>query len=72
MPFYIEHVLILTEHLSKSDDCLEYALIIMWELMDRHSSLLEGHEADVFTALLHVRYSNQANVSVIRDDPSKN
>jgi CLIP-associating protein 1/2 len=44
------------------DDGLEYGLIILWELVDRHFNVLEGREADIFSTLLHVRYSNQANV----------
>jgi CLIP-associating protein 1/2 len=47
------------------EDNLEYAMIVLWELFERHYTLLEGHEADIFSALLRVRYSNKANVSIV-------
>jgi CLIP-associating protein 1/2 len=42
---------------------LEYALIVLWEMLEHQSTLLEGDEADIFNALLTVRYCNKSNVS---------
>jgi CLIP-associating protein 1/2 len=38
---------------------------VLWELVDRYTSQLEGRESDIFAVLLRIRYCNQANV---RDD----
>lgn len=42
---------------------LEYGLIVLWELFEFQAPLLEGFEADVFDALLSVRYSGHPTVS---------
>ncbi|KAJ2931610.1 hypothetical protein H1R20_g5325, partial [Candolleomyces eurysporus] len=56
---------------TKKEDELEYALIIVWEMLENQSPYLEGREADLFSMLLNVRYCNQVNVleatSTIRD-----
>lgn len=56
---------------SKQEDELEYALIIVWEMLENQGPYLEGREADLFTMLLRVRYCNKVNVleatSTIRD-----
>lgn len=41
---------------------LEYGLIVLWEMFEHQAPFMEGREADVFFALLRVRYSGQANV----------
>lgn len=41
---------------------LEYGLIVLWEMLENQAPLLEGREADIFTALLQIRYCAQANV----------
>ena len=48
--------------ITQDPDELEYALIVLWELLEQQAPLLEGREADIFAALLRVRYS--ANLSV--------
>ncbi|KAH9179965.1 clasp N terminal-domain-containing protein [Lactarius sanguifluus] len=40
---------------DKNEELLEYGLIVLWEM-------LEGHEAEVFTILLTIRYSNLQRV----------
>jgi CLIP-associating protein 1/2 len=56
---------------SKQEDDLEYALIIVWEMLENQGPYLEGREADLFSMLLRVRYCNKVNVleatSTIRD-----
>ncbi|EIW82237.1 hypothetical protein CONPUDRAFT_143692 [Coniophora puteana RWD-64-598 SS2] len=47
---------------SKSAETLEYALIVLWEILTNQGSFLDGQEADMFTAIFQVRYSNQLNV----------
>lgn len=55
----------------QQEDELEYALIIVWEMLENQGPYLEGREADLFTMLLRVRYCNKVNVleatSTIRD-----
>lgn len=41
---------------------LEYGLIVLWELLEHQAPLLEGREAEVFSALLGVRYSGHTSV----------
>ena len=56
---------------SKQEGDLEYALIIVWEMLENQGPYLEGREADLFSMLLRVRYCNKVNVleatSTIRD-----
>ncbi|EIN10669.1 hypothetical protein PUNSTDRAFT_142631 [Punctularia strigosozonata HHB-11173 SS5] len=47
---------------SKGESELEYALIVVYELLEHQTSLLDGYESDLFTALLRVRYCNKLNV----------
>lgn len=46
----------------QSEEELEYGFIVLWEIMENQSSLFEGHEADVFSRLLRIRYCNKTNV----------
>ncbi|RXW25151.1 hypothetical protein EST38_g686 [Candolleomyces aberdarensis] len=59
------------QRIALNEDELEYALIIVWEMLENQSPYLEGREADLFSMLLTVRYCNQVNVleatSTIRD-----
>lgn len=48
---------------------LEYALIVLWELLEHQAPLLEGRESETFSALLRVRYC--AETSVCSAIPSK-
>ncbi|KAI0637821.1 clasp N terminal-domain-containing protein [Trametes polyzona] len=41
---------------------LEYGLIVLWEMLENQAPLLEGHEADIFSLLLQIRYCAQTNV----------
>lgn len=41
---------------------LEYALIIVWEMLENQGPYLEGREADLFSVLLRVRFCNKVNV----------
>ncbi|KAF6762767.1 clasp N terminal-domain-containing protein [Ephemerocybe angulata] len=43
------------------EDELEYALIIVWEMLENQGAYLEGREADLFSMLLRVRYCNKVN-----------
>lgn len=56
---------------TRPEDELEYALIIVWEMLENQGAYLEGREADLFSMLLRVRYCNKVNVleatSTIRD-----
>lgn len=56
---------------SKEEDVLEYALIIVWEMLENQGPYLEGREADLFSVLLRVRFCNKVNVleatSTLRD-----
>ncbi|KAI0030224.1 clasp N terminal-domain-containing protein [Vararia minispora EC-137] len=56
---------------ERDEETLEYALIVLWEMLEYQSQLMEGREADVFAILLHARYCGKASVlgatNVIRD-----
>lgn len=41
---------------------MEYGLIVVWEMLEHQAPYLEGREAELFSMLLRVRYSNQVNV----------
>jgi CLIP-associating protein 1/2 len=62
----------LVQHLdpSKSEDELEYGLILLWEILENQPAQLEGKEGEIFSVLLRVRYCNMVNVrqSHIRPD----
>lgn len=47
---------------SKDGQLLEYALVVVWELIGNQAALLDGRESDLFAALFRVRYSNTAEV----------
>ncbi len=49
--------------LGKDDEVLQYGLIVLWEMLEYLMLLMEGHEAEVFTILLMIRYSNKPHVS---------
>ncbi|KAF8665624.1 hypothetical protein AX16_000079 [Volvariella volvacea WC 439] len=56
---------------TKTEEQIEYGLILLWELLENQGPYLEGREADLFSILLRVRYCNKVNVleatSAIRD-----
>ncbi|EPQ59550.1 hypothetical protein GLOTRDRAFT_136395 [Gloeophyllum trabeum ATCC 11539] len=56
---------------ERSEDELEYGLIVLWEMLENQAPLLEGHESDIFSVMLQVRYCNKLNVleatNTIRD-----
>ncbi|KAI6134906.1 clasp N terminal-domain-containing protein [Pisolithus croceorrhizus] len=47
---------------SKDGQLLEYALVVVWEIINNQTVLLDGRESDLFAALFRVRYSNTAEV----------
>lgn len=47
----------------KNEELLQYGLIVLWEMLEYLTLQMEGHEAEVFTTLLMVRYSNKQLVS---------
>ncbi|KAL1706731.1 clasp N terminal-domain-containing protein [Schizophyllum commune] len=47
---------------ERSEEELEYGLILLWEILENQWSLLEGREGDAFSALFQARYSNKVNV----------
>ena len=49
--------------LDKSEELLQYGLIVLWEMLEYLTLQMEGHEAELFTTLLMVRYSNKQTVS---------
>ena len=48
--------------LGKSEEILQYGLIVLWEMLEYLTLPIEGHETEVFTILLTVRYSNKQQV----------
>ncbi|KAJ7499121.1 clasp N terminal-domain-containing protein [Mycena latifolia] len=56
---------------AKSEEELEYGLIVLWEMLENQAIYLEGREADVFSLLLRIRYCCHHNVleatNTIRD-----
>ncbi|KAI0959785.1 hypothetical protein AcW1_004513 [Taiwanofungus camphoratus] len=46
----------------KNVDELEYGLVALWEMLANQAPFLEGQEADIFTALLQIRYCAHASV----------
>ncbi|KAH8830244.1 clasp N terminal-domain-containing protein [Flagelloscypha sp. PMI_526] len=56
---------------SKSEDILMYGLMVFWELVESQGPLIEGHEGEVFSTLMSVRYCNKVNIleatTTIRD-----
>ncbi len=53
----------LIDSLDKDEELLQYGLIVLWEILEYLTLPMEGHEAEVFTILLTVRYSNKQYVS---------
>ncbi|KIL00373.1 hypothetical protein PAXRUDRAFT_252915 [Paxillus rubicundulus Ve08.2h10] len=47
---------------SKDVERLEYALIVVWEILANQTAFLEGRESELFSALFRVRYCNATNV----------
>lgn len=47
---------------DKDEELLQYGLIVLWEMLEHLTLPMEGHEAEVFTILLTVRYSNKPQV----------
>ncbi|KAK7061538.1 clasp N terminal-domain-containing protein [Favolaschia claudopus] len=56
---------------DKSEEEIEYGLIVVWELLDNQAIYIEGREGDVFSLLLRIRYCCYHNVldatNTIRD-----
>ncbi|KAF8076175.1 clasp N terminal-domain-containing protein [Lyophyllum atratum] len=56
---------------TKSEEEIEYGLILLWEMLENQGPYLEGRESDLFSVLLRVRYCNKLNVleatNTIRD-----
>ena len=48
---------------GKDEELLQYGLIVLWEMLEYLALPMEGHEAEVFSLLLTVRYSNKQQVS---------
>ncbi|KAH9999414.1 clasp N terminal-domain-containing protein [Russula vinacea] len=44
---------------DKGEELLQYGLIVLWEILEYLTLPMEGHETEVFTILLTVRYSNK-------------
>ncbi|KAJ7179334.1 clasp N terminal-domain-containing protein [Mycena filopes] len=55
----------------KSEEEIEYGLIVLWELIENQAIYVEGREGDVFSLLLRIRYCCYHNVleatNTIRD-----
>ncbi|TRM68360.1 clasp N terminal-domain-containing protein [Schizophyllum amplum] len=47
---------------ERTEEELEYGLIVLWEILENQWSLLEGREGDIFSALFQMRYSNKVDV----------
>ncbi|KIJ70299.1 hypothetical protein HYDPIDRAFT_78420 [Hydnomerulius pinastri MD-312] len=47
---------------TKDTERLEYALIVVWEILENQAAFLEGRESELFSALFRVRYCNAADV----------
>ncbi|KAF8271791.1 clasp N terminal-domain-containing protein [Lactarius quietus] len=47
---------------DKNEELLEYGLIVLWEMLEYLTLPMEGHEAEAFTILLTIRYSNHQRV----------
>ncbi|KAJ7276185.1 clasp N terminal-domain-containing protein [Mycena haematopus] len=41
---------------TKSEEQIEYGLIVVWELLENQAIHIEGREGDLFSLLLHIRY----------------
>ncbi|KAI0269241.1 clasp N terminal-domain-containing protein [Gloeopeniophorella convolvens] len=56
---------------DKDEELLEYGLIVLWEMLEYLTLPMEGREAEVFTILFTIRYSNKQRVleatTTIRD-----
>ncbi|KIY49594.1 hypothetical protein FISHEDRAFT_72906 [Fistulina hepatica ATCC 64428] len=39
---------------TKDEEELEYALIVLWEILDNQMPLIDGQEADIFSAILQI------------------
>ncbi|KAI0069029.1 hypothetical protein BV25DRAFT_1817959 [Artomyces pyxidatus] len=56
---------------EREEELLTYGLIVLWEMMEYESLPMEGREADVFSILFRIRYSNKQTIleasNTIRD-----
>ncbi|KAJ6539138.1 clasp N terminal-domain-containing protein [Mycena capillaripes] len=56
---------------AKSEEEIEYGLIVLWEMLENQAIHVEGREGDVFSLLLRIRYCCHHNVleatNTIRD-----
>ncbi|KAG8776879.1 suppressor of tub2 mutation, partial [Serendipita sp. 398] len=48
---------------EKSEDILEYGLILLWEMIENQSAYMEGRESDILSLLFHLRYANMQTVA---------
>lgn len=60
----------LTAQFIKDEELLEYGLIVLWEMLEYLTLPMEGHEAEAFTILLTIRYSNHQCVCLSVGPPS--
>ncbi|KAF9046047.1 hypothetical protein BDZ89DRAFT_1099459 [Hymenopellis radicata] len=55
----------------KTEEEIEYGLIVLWEILECQAPYLEGKETEVFSVLLKIRYCNKSKVleatNTIRD-----
>ncbi|KAF9246968.1 clasp N terminal-domain-containing protein [Melanogaster broomeanus] len=47
---------------TKDSERLEYALMVVWEILGNQAAFLEGRESELFSALFRVRYCNAIDV----------
>ncbi|KAI9510431.1 clasp N terminal-domain-containing protein [Russula earlei] len=47
---------------DKGEELLQYGLIVLWEMLEYLTLPMEGHEGEVFTICLTVRYSDKQQV----------
>lgn len=49
---------------DKSEEVLEYGLIVLWEILERQQSYLEGRESELLSLLFRLRYTNAQTVRI--------
>ncbi|KAF7355127.1 hypothetical protein MSAN_01428300 [Mycena sanguinolenta] len=50
---------------TRSEEEIEYGLIVVWELLENQAIHVEGREGDVFSLLLRIRYCCHHNVCIL-------
>ncbi|PVG01051.1 hypothetical protein CPB86DRAFT_700010 [Serendipita vermifera] len=48
---------------NKSEEVLEYGLIVLWEMIENQQPYIEGRESELLSLLFNLRYSNQQTVA---------